>query len=459
MKSGSNGKSCLSQALHSTNTKERKEAIGAFPHEADSDSSRHDMLLKSAHRGQPSLQLQSEDTSFCKTNAQNASSDENPTLALSDLNSPNLYVPTKRSETCQAIPKPVDELDWLAQVPEEGQTFNDYITAVTTRRTGRIKPLANPDGIDIFLLPILRTERVPVQRGGATATDTPGVDGEAAGHSWPSYGPPLEPLIKYTSAFFDRHVHLLPPALVFATKLSGRTTGGAVSEKKRKRNDSTLCLDASASSTSKGNFKLYFPQTSDGKIGEYANVAGRADFRSDRIQLKVDSLLDELSAYRYNQIDTGEFSSHGKDFCVMGITMEDLYDKPKDLFCAGMAFGRDKVAVFSFARYHPFLKMHPLHWHHYGYTRTCDGYSYYEDDDQDPKGLTQDPPDIVGMKDKDVSEFLRRSSKLLTHELGHLYVLDHCIHNKCLMMGTGHLVEDFKAPSHLCGVCLRKLQW
>ena len=27
------------------------------------------------------------------------------------------------------------------------------------------------------------------------------------------------------------------------------------------------------------------------------------------------------------------------------------------------------------------------------------------------------------------------------------------------MMGTGHLVEDFNAPSHLCGVCLRKLQW
>ena len=26
-------------------------------------------------------------------------------------------------------------------------------------------------------------------------------------------------------------------------------------------------------------------------------------------------------------------------------------------------------------------------------------------------------------------------------------------------MGTGNLVENFRAPSHLCGVCLRKLQW
>jgi archaemetzincin len=25
--------------------------------------------------------------------------------------------------------------------------------------------------------------------------------------------------------------------------------------------------------------------------------------------------------------------------------------------------------------------------------------------------------------------------------------------------GTGHLVEDFSAPAHLCAVCLRKLQF
>jgi hypothetical protein len=31
----------------------------------------------------------------------------------------------------------------------------------------------------------------------------------------------------------------------------------------------------------------------------------------------------------------------------MGVTIEDLYDGPNDLFCAGMAFlGGDKVAVF-----------------------------------------------------------------------------------------------------------------
>jgi len=145
--------------------------------------------------------------------------------------------------------------------------------------------------------------------------------------------------------------------------------------------------------------------------------------------------------------------------------MEDLYDGPTDLFCAGMAFGGDKVAVFSLGRYHPFLKMSPSHWHDYGYTDSCDGYSYYDDDVGEPEGLQPNPPSTnVRESDDDdggghAVEFLRRSGKLLTHELGHLYGLDHCVHNRCLMMGTGHLVEDFKAPSHLCGVCLRKLQW
>lgn len=452
------GKASFHKHFKAPTPKERKEAIGSFPHEADSDASRHEMLLKSALRGQPSLQLQSQEAKSSQTDLVDLPSDETrpnhmstPPLALSDLNDPNLYIPTKRSETSQATPKPVDELDWLAQVPEEGQTFNDFITALTTRRSGRIKPLGNADGIDIFLLPIIRTKQARVGRGVAAPT------GETS-PSWPSHGPPLEPLVKYASAFFDRHVHLLPPALVYATNLSKSTTGATATSNKKLKKNNSMPLNMFASSTSKGHFKLSFPQA-NGNTRKYVNIAGRADFQSDRIQLKVDSLLDELSAYRYNRIETGGLSKHGKDFCIMGITMEDLYDGPKDLFCAGMAFGGDKVAVFSFARYHPFLKMHPLHWHHYGYTRTCDGHSYYEDDDQDPTGLTQDPPDRLGMKNKDISEFLRRSGKLLTHELGHLYVLDHCVHNKCLMMGTGHLVEDFKAPSHLCGVCLRKLQW
>eukprot|EP00541_Cyclophora_tenuis_P012796 CAMPEP_0116541554 /NCGR_PEP_ID=MMETSP0397-20121206/546_1 /TAXON_ID=216820 /ORGANISM="Cyclophora tenuis, Strain ECT3854" /LENGTH=199 /DNA_ID=CAMNT_0004065507 /DNA_START=32 /DNA_END=631 /DNA_ORIENTATION=- len=136
--------------------------------------------------------------------------------------------------------------------------------------------------------------------------------------------------------------------------------------------------------------------------------------------------------------------------------MVDLYDGPTDLFCAGMAFGGSGVAVFSFFRYHPNLRMHPMYWYDFGYDSKAGPYSYYEDDDQQPTHLHKSPPQL---SETSRSEYHRRSGKLLTHELAHLYGVDHCIFNRCVMMGTGHLVEDFAAPSHLCGVCLRKLQW
>jgi predicted Zn-dependent protease len=274
-------------------------------------------------------------------------------------------------------------------------------------------------------------------------------------------------LVEYTKVFFDRQVQVLPAATLKVMN-AHRTSNAKLTSKKSQRNNNTSTSSrlGAFAEASKCRFKLSLPGKGGkaGSLPTQVDVAGRMDPSSDRIQLQVTSLLDELSAYRYNRHSTMT-SKEPKDFCIMGITMEDLFDGPSDLFCAGMAFGGDKVAIFSFHRYHPLLKMHPLHWHSYGYTDKCDGYSYYEDDDQDPTGLSHRPPlssNLERVADKTTnmnSEFLRRSCKLLTHELGHLYGLDHCIHNRCLMMGTGHLVEDFSAPIHLCGICLRKLQW
>jgi hypothetical protein len=56
-------------------------------------------------------------------------------------------------------------------------------------------------------------------------------------------------------------------------------------------------------------------------------------------------------------------------------------------------------------------------------------------------------------------ELLRRASKLRVHEILHVYQVDHCIYYKCLMNGTGHLVEEFASPAHLCGIDLRKMQY
>jgi archaemetzincin len=109
-------------------------------------------------------------------------------------------------------------------------------------------------------------------------------------------------------------------------------------------------------------------------------------------------------------------------FCVLAITMEDLYPEPSWNFVFGQASLRDRVGVYSFARYDPAF---------YGEARD----SNYQ------------------------TLLLRRSCKVLAHETGHMFGLAHCTFFNCLMNGSNHLAESDRRPLHLCPVCLRKLQW
>lgn len=109
-------------------------------------------------------------------------------------------------------------------------------------------------------------------------------------------------------------------------------------------------------------------------------------------------------------------------FCVLAITMEDLYPEPSWNFVFGQASLRDRVGVYSFARYDPAF---------FGEAR-MGGYE---------------------------ALLLRRSCKVLAHETSHMFGLTHCTFFNCLMNGSNHLAESDRRPLHLCPVCLRKLQW
>jgi len=108
-------------------------------------------------------------------------------------------------------------------------------------------------------------------------------------------------------------------------------------------------------------------------------------------------------------------------FCLLAITMEDLYPDPSWNFVFGQAMLRGRVGVYSFARYDPAF---------YGEKRGSD-YEYV---------------------------LLRRSCKVLAHETTHMFGLRHCIYFKCVANGYNHLKESDSRPLHLCPVCLRKLQ-
>jgi archaemetzincin len=109
-------------------------------------------------------------------------------------------------------------------------------------------------------------------------------------------------------------------------------------------------------------------------------------------------------------------------FCVLAITMDDLYPEPSWNFVFGQASLSERVGVYSFARYDPAF---------YGEKRGKD----YE------------------------KVLLRRSCKVLVHETAHMFGLQHCIYFRCVLNGSNHLKESDSRPVHLCPVCLRKLQY
>jgi archaemetzincin len=107
-------------------------------------------------------------------------------------------------------------------------------------------------------------------------------------------------------------------------------------------------------------------------------------------------------------------------FCLLAITMKDLYPDEKWNFVFGQASLRDRVGVYSFVRYTP-----------------------------------QFGGNVV---DSASGKVLRRSCQVLSHETGHMFGIRHCIHFQCLMNGSNSLNESDRKPLHLCPVCLRKLQ-
>ncbi len=53
----------------------------------------------------------------------------------------------------------------------------------------------------------------------------------------------------------------------------------------------------------------------------------------------------------------------------------------------------------------------------------------------------------------------RRSCKVIAHETSHMFGIEHCIFFRCVINGSNHLAESDARPMHLCPVDLRKLQW
>lgn len=109
-------------------------------------------------------------------------------------------------------------------------------------------------------------------------------------------------------------------------------------------------------------------------------------------------------------------------YCMLGVTMTDLYPDPKWNFVFGQATFKQRVGVYSFARFDP---------------------AFWGDERTPEARLTM----------------LHRSCGLIAHETGHMFGLRHCVYYSCVMNGCNHQDESDSHPLSPCPVCLRKLHW
>ena len=109
-------------------------------------------------------------------------------------------------------------------------------------------------------------------------------------------------------------------------------------------------------------------------------------------------------------------------YCMLGVTMTDLYPKPEWNYVFGQATLKDRVGIYSFSRFDPKF---------WGEERT--------------------PEARVPM--------LQRSCQLIAHETGHMFGLRHCVYYQCAMNGCNNQPESDSHPLGTCPVCTRKLHW
>eukprot|EP01028_Stygiella_incarcerata_P004314 TRINITY_DN19332_c0_g1_i1.p1 TRINITY_DN19332_c0_g1~~TRINITY_DN19332_c0_g1_i1.p1 ORF type:complete len:367 (-),score=88.52 TRINITY_DN19332_c0_g1_i1:47-1021(-) len=124
-------------------------------------------------------------------------------------------------------------------------------------------------------------------------------------------------------------------------------------------------------------------------------------------------------------------------FAKVGVTMMDITKGEGWNFLFGLASSAEAAGVFSFFRYGPPRLFDAL----------AARFSF------DESSVRKD----IELSEEEKGVQLRRSCKVLVHEIGHIYGLKHCVYYACRMNGSNHLDEMDSSPMDFCPICLRKI--
>ncbi len=156
------------------------------------------------------------------------------------------------------------------------------------------------------------------------------------------------------------------------------------------------------------------------RIGPAVALPEKGWHRLEHLPWRDEPLKQYQTAYFLNKLLPKRISKDA--YSVLAITMADLYPDKNWGFVFGQASRAERIGVFSLARY---------------------------------------LPGFWGKEASDGSNTLalKRSCKLVAHEIGHVFGLAHCIYYQCAMNGSNSLDESDGRPLNLCPICLRKLHW
>lgn len=175
-------------------------------------------------------------------------------------------------------------------------------------------------------------------------------------------------------------------------------------------------------------------------------------------------------------------------YAILMLVDYDVYEDETDDFCCGRAYGGSRVAVVSSARYNPVLdSIEQVDRSHAWPASHCINYltgkcqatkttkhpkkKAKTTESSKPKTARLDTPlhaavQVHAKLQKDLSArsnsewtelWLGRLCKTASHELGHCFGMDHCVHYACIMQGTTSLAEDARQPPYLCPIDERKV--